>query len=335
MQDDSLTVLMTVYNGGPYLAEAVRSVISQDFKNYEFLIIDDASTDDSVRTVKSFHDPRIRLIRNPKNIGQTASLNIGLREARGEYVARIDADDLALPGWLAAQAAGARQHPACAVISLPIVQIDLAGKVQKSHDIFTSREDIFLRILTHSPVNHGGCLMKRSLILAEGGYDEKLRIAADYALWSRLFCHGHSFFFTAHTGMAIRVHGGSLSRASLERLKAEVTPIMAANILALTDHALSEEELEMLWGIFYDIDAFPRARVRAAEEAFRKVIFSRKPAAGVTDAMCRNYFNAIRRQNALRLLFRAMDRNVILKSIPLLARRLLQARTAFKFKARA
>ena len=100
-----VTVLMTVYDGKNYLHEAIESVLCQTFNDLEFLIIDDASTDNSVEIINSYNDSRIKLLINDNNIGQTASLNIGLSRAQGEYIARFDQDDVCLPKRLEEQLA--------------------------------------------------------------------------------------------------------------------------------------------------------------------------------------------------------------------------------------
>ncbi len=92
-----VTVLMSVYNGEKYLREAIDSILNQTFKDFEFLIIDDGSTDSSADIIRSYTDFRIRLIQNEKNIGLTRSLNKGLKLAKGEYIARMDVDDISLP----------------------------------------------------------------------------------------------------------------------------------------------------------------------------------------------------------------------------------------------
>ena len=88
-----VTVLMPVYNGEKYLAEAIESVLNQTYTNFEFLIIDDCSTDESIKIIKSFKDRRMRLIQNQKNLGQSENMNKGLQMAKGIYVARMDQDD--------------------------------------------------------------------------------------------------------------------------------------------------------------------------------------------------------------------------------------------------
>jgi len=91
---------MTVFNGGQYLRRSVQSVLDQTNRDFEFLIVDDASTDNSLELIKSFDDDCIHIYPNEENIGQAKSLNVGLKLAKGKYIARIDADDIAFPKWL-------------------------------------------------------------------------------------------------------------------------------------------------------------------------------------------------------------------------------------------
>src|SRR5262245_42010821 len=92
-----LTVLMAVRNGGSYLRPAVASILGQTYPDFEFLIVDDASTDETVEVIRSYRDRRIRLITLEQNIGQTAALNRGLSEVATEWIARMDADDYSAP----------------------------------------------------------------------------------------------------------------------------------------------------------------------------------------------------------------------------------------------
>src|SRR5215467_8249434 len=100
-----VTVLLTVYNGERYLHEAIDSILGQTFQDFEFLIINDGSTDGTRELILSYHDRRIRLIDNEYNIGQTRSLNRGLVLAMGQFLARQDADDISEPDRLASQVA--------------------------------------------------------------------------------------------------------------------------------------------------------------------------------------------------------------------------------------
>ena len=98
-----VSVLMSVFNAEDFIQEAVDSVLQQTFSDFEFIIVDDASTDGSLQRLCSYHDPRIRILRNETNMGLTRSLNKGMEFVRGEYVARMDADDVSLPSRLQEQ----------------------------------------------------------------------------------------------------------------------------------------------------------------------------------------------------------------------------------------
>src|SRR5215472_9201923 len=96
---------MPVYNGEKHLREAIDSILSQTFRDFEFLIINDGSTDGSVEIIASYRDPRILLVHNEKNLGLIATLNRGMDLARGEYITRMDCDDISLPRRLEKQVA--------------------------------------------------------------------------------------------------------------------------------------------------------------------------------------------------------------------------------------
>lgn len=112
-----MTVLMPVYNAERFLREAIDSILSQSFKPFEFLIIDDGSTDRSVEIVESYRDPRIRFVRNPANLGITPTLNRGIKMATCELIARMDADDVSHPQRLQKQFAYMKRNPDCALLS--------------------------------------------------------------------------------------------------------------------------------------------------------------------------------------------------------------------------
>ena len=111
-----VTVLMPVYNGKNYLNEAIESVLCQTLTNFEFLIVDDASTDNSIDLINSYNDSRIKLLKNKNNIGQTASLNKGLEMAQGKYIARFDQDDVCLPKRLEEQVAFFKKNPSISIV---------------------------------------------------------------------------------------------------------------------------------------------------------------------------------------------------------------------------
>ena len=123
-----VTVLMSVYNDGLFLPLAVQSILAQTFPDFEFLIIDDGSTDDSIAYLSQLRDPRVRVVRHPQNLGLTQSLQHGVELAQGEYLARLDADDLATPDRLARQVDYLDQHPAIGLLGSAARKIDEAGR---------------------------------------------------------------------------------------------------------------------------------------------------------------------------------------------------------------
>jgi len=129
MKNPEVTVLMSVYNGEKYLREAIDSILNQTFTDFEFLIVNDGSTDRTAEILRSYDDPRIIIINNEKNIGLTKSLNIGLRMAKGEYIARMDADDVSMPERLQKQIELLNQKKNTGLVGTYYTIINEKGKV--------------------------------------------------------------------------------------------------------------------------------------------------------------------------------------------------------------
>jgi len=216
MSNVKITVLMAVYNGGHYLDAAIKSVLNQTFLDFEFLIINDCSTDDTLACIHSFDDKRIKVHNNQHNIGQTGSLNIGLRLAKGHYVARIDADDVAFPHWLEKQVAFISNNPDYSVVSAYVVVIDESNKIRTIYKTPAHREDIILRSLFASSINHVGSLLKKEDVLNHGGYEERYKISADYDLWRKLLRDNLRVTTNEKVLMAVREHAQSSSKSEHE-----------------------------------------------------------------------------------------------------------------------
>ncbi len=267
MSNPAVTVLMTVYNGSRYLRSSLEAVLEQTFRDFEFLIIDDCSSDDSVAVVRSYPDPRIRLICNEKNLGQTASLNKGLRFAHAPWVARMDADDLAFPTWLARQYEFAQRHPEHAAVSAQAVVIDQDNRIKKTLEAGVSPEAVMVKALTASPVNHVGSLMRKDTVLAAGGYDERYKIAADYDLWCRLLAQGEKLISTPDTLVAIRFHLSSISiRESKSVMYFELVEVIRRNFERLSGHPIDAVEANLVASLFYDLAALSDAEFISARK---------------------------------------------------------------------
>ena len=227
MAEPRVTVLMTVYNGMPYLAEAVESVLRQTFQDLELVVIDDGSTDESPTYLAAVRDTRLRSWRHERREGQTRSLNAGLRVARGAYVARLDADDIACPDRIARQAAFLDQQPDVAVVGSWMRAMNAAGR---HTDLLRRPVTSFGMLLGWlllgvCPLLHPSVMFRRQTILREGGYDESFHIAQDYDLWARLALRRSPMAVLPHCLGFYRVHEAQQSMASVRAHREEIRQI--------------------------------------------------------------------------------------------------------------
>ncbi len=248
MNTSALTVLMTVYNPGRYLRWAVDGLLRQTFTDFTLLIIDDASTDGALQEIEKLKEPRIRIHRNTGNLGQTKSLNVGLRLADTPWIARMDADDLALPQWLACQAAfGQKQDSSVAVVSTRAGVVDEHNRLLRILNTPLTDAHIRLKSLWASPINHVGSIMRRAAVMAVGGYNEEYKIAADFDLWARLLHKGHALAVCPQISVLVRIHEQSLSAVNrLGREVAEVKDVVGRRIADESRRPMSAGELD-LW----------------------------------------------------------------------------------------
>lgn len=177
---------MAVYNGGQFLSESIESVLQQTQKDFEFVIINDGSTDKSRAVIDDFakKDSRIRAY-HQRNHGLVFSLNRGIKLARGKYIARQDADDISLPTRLQKQLNFMRLHPNIALLGTAFTAVDEKGnKIYTFHTIPDSKA-VKLDIIVRNPFGHGTAMFNKTKIVSLGGY-AKLKYTEDYDLWSRV-----------------------------------------------------------------------------------------------------------------------------------------------------
>lgn len=189
----AVSVLMPVRNCGSYIEEAVDCILRQTFADFEFLIVDDASTDDTWDRLKQFSDPRIRLSRNETNKGLAQNLNDLLETARGEFIARMDGDDTCDLERLELQVRFLEEHPEVGVVSSSFLWTDASGRDVQLFPQPSEDSEIKGRILVSCDgLVHAGALARRSLLVEAGGYRTAIGIAEDNDLWLRL---GHQCQF--------------------------------------------------------------------------------------------------------------------------------------------
>jgi hypothetical protein len=178
--------VLAVRDGEPHLRESLESVLAQTFADFELVVVDDGSSDGSREIVRSYRDPRIRLLENGRGLGLAPSLNRGIREARGELLARQDADDVSEPERLARQVAHLDAHPEVALLGCAAREVDSRGRHLR--DVALPRDAAAIRwaMLFSCPFVHTAVVFRRSALERVGPYDERFSYSMDYDLWLRI-----------------------------------------------------------------------------------------------------------------------------------------------------
>ena len=214
-----VTVLLATHDGARYLGAAVDSVLNQTARDLELLVVDDASTDETPDLLAAIADPRLRVLRNDVQRGLAASLNRGLDEAQGRFVARLDADDVALPTRLERQLERI-EATGVAALGTAIRDIDADGKPGRLHQMPVGRRAVRWHALFSSPFFHPTVLVDRELLERHGlRYDVSFRESEDYDLWTRLLATGAEGGNVPEPLVLKRVHRdqASLRRGQLQR----------------------------------------------------------------------------------------------------------------------
>ncbi len=181
-----VSVVLSVYNGEKYLAEAIESILAQTMSEWELVIVDDGSTDSSPDIIKCYKDSRIK-VTTQKNRGLAPALNTGIFQAQGKYVARMDADDISLPQRLEKQVEFMEKYSFCSVLGSNALIIDMKGKYLYTSNVPVTGEEIISQLHTQSPFFHSSVIFRKDDFVQCGGYFEKIRHHfEDYILWQKM-----------------------------------------------------------------------------------------------------------------------------------------------------
>lgn len=182
-----ISVIMSVYNSESYLKESVNSIINQTFSDFEFIIVDDSSTDSSLKILEQYalKDKRITLLKNIENSGLAVNLNKMISISKGKYIARMDADDISLPERLEKQHDFMENNPDIGVYGTQV--IPFGSKAVKMHSAPLSHEEILASILFTNPMMHPTIMFRKNIFTETGiRYNESLRTSQDLDLWFSL-----------------------------------------------------------------------------------------------------------------------------------------------------
>jgi len=200
-----VTILMPVFNGEKYLPEAIESILNQTFTDFEFLIIDDFSTDNSINVIKKYKDKRIRLIINEQNMGQTITLNKGLKLACGKFIARMDQDDISHQSRLEKQVSFLLKNTDFALVGSFIQFINHKGDFVKNYNPPTNHDEIINSFVYRNPFAHSSLLFRKDLIMSLGAYSLQYKYVQDFSLLIKITSH-YKVANIPHTLTKIRLH---------------------------------------------------------------------------------------------------------------------------------
>lgn len=209
MTRPTVSILMSVKDGETHIREAIDSLLAQRLEDFELIIVDDASQDSTATILRSYRDPRIKLLANPMTRGLTTSLNRAAEHARGLYIARQDADDRSHPNRLAVQVSYLDEYPSTTILGSAYNEIDAAGKLLRTHRQPRSDTAIRWQLLFHNAFCHSSVMLRSDAV--DGPiYDPEFRFSQDYEAWARLM--GDAFGANLEQPLVdLRVHGRRIS----------------------------------------------------------------------------------------------------------------------------
>lgn len=191
MKKNHVSVLLPVYNAGKFLPETLNSLIVQSHADFEVIAVNDGSTDNSLEILQKYaaFDDRIKIV-DQKNAGLVATLNRAAKIASGEYLARIDADDIATPKRFERQVVELIDNPACILVASSFDVIDEEGEFMYHDAVPTRQSDIKTAMLYRNPIAHGSVMIRKDAFERSGGYSSECGPTEDYELWTRLLDMG-------------------------------------------------------------------------------------------------------------------------------------------------
>lgn len=270
---------MPVYNCELYIKEAVESILNQTFIDFELLLIDDASTDKTIEIIKRFSDSRIQLIQKPKNSGYTDSLNYGLSIANGEYIARMDGDDICLPTRFEKQVAYLDKHPDVVLCGANYTNIgsDIVNVLPENND------EIQIQFIRNNSIAHPVVMLRKSVLREnEIIYDVTKEPAEDFDMWVRMLNFG-KLHNIQEVLLNYRVHQKQVSNLQSEKQR-NVSLDTKINLFKNLSINFSDLEIEVfrkhLSNIFFinldELEMLKKIHERILKSNESKLVFNHK-----------------------------------------------------------
>jgi len=247
-EEPTISVLMSVYNGDEYLIESIESIINQTYTNFEFIIINDCSTDNTEPIIAQYaqQDKRIKLFNNQENIGLTKSLNKGLNLARGKYIARQDADDISLPRRLEKQLLVLERSSNVVLVSCNLEIINAAGTTINKEKRACKPFLLSWYLIFYNHIGgHSQVIFRKDKAIALGGYSPDFKYSQDYEFWCRLIDVG-DILILPETLLKKREHEHTITATKRSKQLEYAFTVSQQNIKKLIAKELTIEEVSVL-----------------------------------------------------------------------------------------
>lgn len=250
MSSPKLSVIMGCYNDETTIRESILSILTQTYGDFEFIIIDDASRDNTVKIIKSFDDNRIILIEQKQNLGLGHNLSYGMKLAKGEFVARMDADDVSLPNRFEKQLSFLETHKNVICLGTSAYKI---GAVSLRTKLFSPvmkqverHEEIYITLLLGTPMLHPSVMFNNKLLRKTGcNYNKEFRRAQDFELWSRLISQPYKMHNLKEPLVKYRYSGSQASRVGREEQIKNSRIVYKRLLTDLLGRLPSDKELDL------------------------------------------------------------------------------------------
>lgn len=251
MREPRISMLMTVFNGLPYLRDAVESVLASEGVDFELVVVDNVSSDGSREYLRGIEDPRLNLIENETNLGQTRALNVGLQACLGAYVARLDADDMTEPDRMALQAAYLDAHPDTGLVGGQMLRIKADGSPMSKTALPIDPDMLNARMIVANCFDHSSVSFRRDAALEVGGYPEEHAVSQDFAFFSKIMRAGWRVANIPNQVARVREHENQVMAgpaAKGERI--ESGRVVAKNLSWAADRSVDEAAGRYLYKVW-------------------------------------------------------------------------------------
>lgn len=273
MKSPTISVIMATYNNAKYISKTVDSILNQSFTDFEFIIINDCSKDNTFKILSRYDDKRIKIINNKKNLGLYKSLNIGFNNSSGDFIARIDADDIAFPNRLQVQYDYLKCNPSIGLVGCNYYEINSKG--DKISDLIKFHHEPIIikwRMCFENPVP-SPVLFKRSIYLTVGGFDERSKVGMDYDFFSKV-AKIDKISNIQEPIMYWRVHANSISSSQREFQLKNAKDVSRNYVNDALNKKITVKEIECLWN--RDTQVYSSVKFSILYKFFKKILSEKK-----------------------------------------------------------